>query len=161
MKEPPPSSDRSSAVSHSSIPVSYTHLSRIWRSATIHFSAMFYNKEFGYPWMFVTNCGLRRIWSRPWAKWCSFTKSFPNTMSNDSSYAVNVRVCMADIRWLQISTQANFPYFDAITDRLISPWLSFMWLRRVRYEGHSVIGQINVPFDGKNHMILCTHTTWW
>ncbi|GFX58078.1 uncharacterized protein TNCV_4048361 [Trichonephila clavipes] len=54
---------------------------------------------------------------------------------------------------------SGMPLLDPISIRLISPWLPFMQIRRLRYEGnYGIVGQvINVPVDvSKQHGVATT-----
>lgn len=73
-------------------------------------------------------------------------------MSNVSSCASNLSVgkiqSLSRSNGFKYPPNPDLPPVNAITERLISPRLPFMDLRRLRYEGHTIVGQVmNVPVD--------------
>lgn len=133
-----------------------------WEKSNRHFDNVFNKNEFGFA------CNIcDRLWFNNDLQIIKPTYvpiligNFPNEDVNNFKVCSTCRQSLSKNKVLPLSRSngfkyppkpTNLPTLDAISERLISPRLPFMQIRRLRYQGnYGIIGQvINVPVDVNN-----------
>lgn len=127
-----------------------------------HFVKMFFDNEFGLGCDVCNRLWFKKDLKLVKVKHCNILRSeFPDQVVEAMVACVNCRRCLDTNKIPSMSVSNGFKYPDRpktlpvlspVEERLISPRLPFMQIRRLRHEGsYGIIGQvINVPVDVNN-----------